>query len=305
MTTLSTQCTWIVFVVGAIAGSAALSRAAVSRAADVNSAGNSAGQKGTKEKTAEMDEGDSDSEEGTIVNKSPKPARDANGGYRSLGLKSFEGIEEPTMKYVVADGKAEHDDFVNITDQGDGIVRMTLRYRGDWWDGDQATMRKDRQRAEVKGLGPHQKDGETFEYGTTFRTDPDFKGYGRFCHVFQLKAVNGDKGAPLVVLSLSGKNTAQVRYVSGHRGFTVAREFTFEPGQWETVKIRVKTTTGGDGELTASVNGDAFQGKTGLAMFRPQADEYRPKWGFYRGTVKGMQDDWVEHKDATARKTSG
>src|SRR5262245_28904047 len=36
-----------------------------------------------------------DAEEATIWNKSPKAVHDANGAYRSVGLASFEGIEEP------------------------------------------------------------------------------------------------------------------------------------------------------------------------------------------------------------------
>jgi hypothetical protein len=247
--------------------------------------------------------GNADPESATLWTGSAVLAHDPDGACRSLGLKSFEGVEEPIRKYVVAHQQAEPDDFVNITDMGDGgIVRMTLRCNADWWDGDQATTRRDRQRAEVKGLGPHQKDGETFEYGTTFRTDPDFKGSERFCHVFQLKATDGDKGAPLVVLSLlEGTSSAAVRYYSGDGGFKVAREFAWKPGEWQTVRIRVKTTAKGDGELLASVNGDEFRGVENLPMFRPRSTDYRPKWGFYRGVTPGMHDDWVEHKNATAR----
>ena len=244
-----------------------------------------------------------DPETATRWNPSPVWGRDENGAYRSLGLVSFEGIEEPVIKCIAATRLDERDQFVNITDQGDGVVRMLLRFRGDWWDGDQATRRRDRQRAEVKGLGPHQKDGETFEYGTTFRTDPDFAGRGRFCHLFQLKATDGDKGAPLVTLSIMpGTNTAALRYVSGRSGFKVARQFHWTPGEWQTVRIRVKTSAKPTGALLLSVNGDPFDGVQDLPMFRPQATDYRPKWGLYRGIVPGLHDDWVEHKNAIARR---
>ena len=240
--------------------------------------------------------GDSDPEEATLWTKSPACTRDADGGYHSIGLISFEGVEEPIMIFVVADGKTESDDFVNITDQGGGVVRMTLRYRKDWWDGDQATHRSDRQRAEVKGLGPHQKDQETFEYGTTFRADPDFKGYGRFCHIMQVKATDGDKGAPLVTVSLTGTDAGEVQYYSGNDGFKTARIFKFKSADWNTVRFRLRISSGKDGELLASINGDDFKGVSGVPMFRPQSTDYRPKWGLYRGTVVGMHDDWVEHK---------
>jgi hypothetical protein len=247
--------------------------------------------------------GKANPEQSTRRTKSPEYVKDPDGTYRSIGLKSFEGIEEPVMKYVLANNAVERDDFISITDMGDGVVRMFLRYRGEWWDGDQDKNRKDRQRAEIKGLGPHQKDGETFEYGTTFRTDPDFKSYGKFCHVFQLKATDGNNGGPLVVLSIMpGENKGALRCMSGKDEFQVAREFTWKPDEWTKVRIRVKTTEKPEGELTGSINGDEFKGLTNVPMFRPQSTDYRPKWGLYRGIVEGMRDDWVEHKDATARK---
>src|SRR5580704_1230802 len=66
------------------------------------------------------------------------------------GLRSFEGIEEPELRYIVATGKFVYDPFVNITDVGDHTVRMTLRYRPDWWDSDRDRTDTTRQRAEIK-----------------------------------------------------------------------------------------------------------------------------------------------------------
>src|SRR5262245_17791388 len=73
----------------------------------------------------------------------------------ATGLSSFEGEEEPTVLYHPSDGSFSSDSFDNITDQGGGVIRTTLRYNPaqDWWDGDRATTNDDRQRAEVKGLG--------------------------------------------------------------------------------------------------------------------------------------------------------
>ena len=122
---------------------------------------------------------------------------------------------------------------------------MTLRYHaGDWWDSDRDKQDTSRQRAEVKGLGPHQKPGDTFEYGTTWRTNPEFKGTDRFCHVFQLKATDGDDGAPLVVLSILGEpGKAEVRYWSGDaKGFSKVREIAWKPDTWQTIRIRIKTS---------------------------------------------------------------
>ena len=155
--------------------------------------------------------------------------------------------------------------------------------------------------AEIKGLGPHQKNGETYEYGTTWRTDADFKAMGRFCHCFQLKSTDGDKGAPSITMSLVAGNKAQIRWFTGNK---LAREFTFKPGEFTRVVIRVKTSKSGDGLLMASVNGDKFQGIANQPIFLKDATDYRPKWGLYRGMVAGMHDDWVEHKDVTTRKVA-
>ena len=224
-------------------------------------------------------------------------------------LKSFEGQEPPKVKYIVADDKVvPNPDYAqNITDVGNHTVRMFLHYKPDvGWDGDQSTDRKDRQRAEIKGLGPHQKPGDEFEYQTTWRTDPHFIGGDRFCHVFQLKATNGSDGPPLVTLSiLPGTSDACVHYWSGDaKGFTMARKFHWKPGVWQTIKIRIRVSEQKDGLVEASVNGDPFQGVTGVSVYRPDATDYRPKWGLYRGVTKDMPfgDDWVEHKDVSAKK---
>ena len=222
----------------------------------------------------------------------------------ATSLRSFEAVEEPTVRYIAAERQFERDDFGNITDVGDNTFRMLLRYRqGQWWDGDRDTRNTDRQRAEVKGLGPRQRDGETFEYATTWRTSPDFRATGRFCHVFQLKAVDGDKAPPLVVLSLHEGGAASVRYCPGDaRGFKTARRFEWKPQTWQTVRLRIRPSGRGEGELTVSVDGDAFAGVSGIPLYRPRATGYRPKWGLYRAVAPDMQigDDYVEHRNVSA-----
>ena len=224
----------------------------------------------------------------------------------ATGLASFEGIEEPLVRYAPATGAFRPDDFTNITDRGEGVLRMTLRYRSDEWDGDRDTQNKDRQRAEVKGLGPHQKHGENFEYAFTWRSSPGFRGASRFCHIFQLKSTNGDSGAPLVTVSIEeGQQRGTVRLWSGPaRQPVTVREFTWKPEAWQAVRLRIRTSPEADGEVLASVDGDEFQGLRGVAVHRPGASDYRPKWGLYRGTKPELPlgDDYIEHKDVSARK---
>ncbi len=231
-----------------------------------------------------------------VLGLAPLAARAAT----ATGLSSFEAIEEPLVKFFPAAKTFTPDDFVNITDRGDGVFRMTDRYNATWWDGDRDTTNSDRQRAEVKGLGPHQHDGETFFYTTTWRTNPEFRGTAGFCHVFQLKATNGDNAAPLVTISIhGGKATVEANPVGKK---IIAREFSWKPGIWLTVRLIIKTSRAADGALLASVDGDAFQGARGVELSRPGADEYRPKWGLYRKATVGapMGDDYVEHSQVRA-----
>ena len=222
----------------------------------------------------------------------------------ATGLSSFEGREEPTVIYHPATSTFTNDSFTNITDVGNATVRFSLRYQSDWWDGDRDTTNNDRQRAEVKGLGVHQKNNQTFEYRTTWRTNPEFVGANRFCHIFQLKATDGDNGAPLVTLSLSqGTSTGTVRLWSGTAAnSSTVRSFTWDPGEWQSAIIRITTSQLNLGSVVASINGDAFSGKTNLAVYRPDSADYRPKWGLYRGTSDQIHlgTDWVEHRNVAA-----
>jgi hypothetical protein len=224
----------------------------------------------------------------------------------ATGLSSFEGVEEPSVRFASASKAFADDDFVNITDLGEGTFRMRLRYRSEEWDGDRDTLNNDRQRAEVKGLGPHQKDGDSFEYGMSWRTNPSFQGSSRFCHIFQLKATDGDSGAPLVTLSIqSGSDRASVQYWSGPaKSSSTVRKFAWKPGVWQAVRIRIKTSTTKAGEVLASIEGDEFQGVRGVEVYREDATGYRPKWGLYRGASAGMRmgDDYIEHRDVFAER---
>ncbi|HEX3729497.1 MAG TPA: heparin lyase I family protein [Opitutaceae bacterium] len=222
----------------------------------------------------------------------------------AASLASFEGIEEPALRYYPAKDSFAPDDHVNITEAAPGVFRMELRYGPEWWDSDRDTRNRDRQRAEVKGLGPHQRDGQTFEYATTWRVDPAFTPGPRFCHIFQLKATDGDNGAPAVTMTLTPvPGRVEVRCTPLTKGApSLARRFAYRPGEWETVRIRIKVSAAGEGLLQVSVDGDPFQGLDRVAICRPEGTDYRPKWGLYRGVTAGMaiHDDTIEHRQVSA-----
>jgi len=221
----------------------------------------------------------------------------------ATGLSSFDAIEEPRVKFSPGTRTFQPDDFANVVDRGAGVFRMHNRFTAEWWDGDRDTQNRDRQRAEVRGLGPHQHDGETFLYSFTWRLNENFHGTAGFCHLFQLKSTDGDSAMPLVTLSIRGDKAVVEANPDGPK--IVAREFPWQPGVWQRVQIKIATSTRAPhGELSVSVNGDAFAGKGGIALARPQANAYRPKWGLYRRAAASasLGDDYVEHKDVSAEK---
>ena len=222
----------------------------------------------------------------------------------ATGIGSFEGEEEPTRIYDVQSG-FRNDSYDNMVSASNGM-KATLRFRrNDWWDGDRSTSSTDRQRAEVKGLGSHQKSNETFEYRTRWRTNSGFQASGKFCHIFQLKATNGSyTGAPLVVSSLHSTSSQTVRYNSGtSENFATARSFSYSVNSFQDLRIRIKTASSG-GFVTVSVNGGSFSGATSKNITRSGASDYRPKWGLYRGVSAGdnISDASIEHTNVVSNK---
>src|SRR5262249_17791710 len=61
----------------------------------------------------------------------------------------------------------------------------------------------DRVRMEIKGgnsIAQHTQ-GQTVYYRWKFKLDANFIGGSSFCHIFQIKAFNGDDGAPLITIT--------------------------------------------------------------------------------------------------------
>jgi hypothetical protein len=233
----------------------------------------------------------------------------------ATNLSSFIGVEEPTDRVSSSLVVTPGDSYVNITNPSSGVFRMELRYNSSWWDGDRDTGSTDRGRAEVKGLGALQGTNETFRYKSTWKTSSSWSltSVNRFCHITQLKGVDGSNGPPLVVQSIDNTAwTANVRYCAEggacSTGLSVARSYSFTAATSKTVEIHIRTSTGSSGEVMASVNGDAFVGATGLStIYLTGTTAYRPKWGQYRGFDAGMglSGAYIEHSAVNAGPYTG
>jgi len=230
-------------------------------------------------------------------------ASTASFGATATAFTSFAGEEEPTVRYTPGSGTFANDTYDNMTSPSSGVFRFYLRWNASVWDGDRNTTATDRQRAEVKGLGANQLPNETYEYAHTWKTSR--AGSGSFWHVFQLKAVDGDNDPPLVTDSIKAGSSAVVQYCSGTQaGLTAARSYTYTVNSFITTNVRIKASNTANGELKASINGDAMSGVSALEMYRPSATQYRPKWGSYRSVnaTAPYGDDTVEQKTITANK---
>ena len=230
-----------------------------------------------------------------------RPARAAT----ATSLSSFEGREEPTVLYHPSNATFTDDVYTNITDQGGGVIRYTLRYQPnqDWWDGDRDTTNDDRQRAEVKGLGSHQKTDQTFRYSFDFRTDPSYIGTGSFCHVFQLKSTDGDSGAPLVTLSLSTSGNGSVRHLVGRRQRFDHGPLVQVDAQHMGPRRHPHHHVAGQYGLGHGVDQRRrLQRQNGAADLPARRHRLPPKWGLYRGINSALfvGTNWVEDRSVTA-----
>lgn len=221
-------------------------------------------------------------------------------------LSSFDGVEEPKVVYHVSTDSFTNDSYVNITSPSSGAFKFYLRYTsGSSWDGDRTTTNKDRQRAEVRALGAHQKTGETYEYKSTWKTNSSFKKGNYFCHVTQVKAADGDNNAPLAVITLNSNTSGALAKCSGtEQGLTTVKSFSWSAGSSITTKMRIKPSTLGTGLLQLSVNGGSLSGSSNVNLYRPSATSYWPKWGLYRGldSSEPFGNDYVQHSSVSATK---
>ena len=232
------------------------------------------------------------------------PSSSSSGGSVAMRLGDFGSIDD---SLVFPKGKAE--EIQNITDLGNGTFQFLLRHRGSWYDGDRDGRNNakglNKSRAEATGPGKsHQVANETWEYGTTFSAAKDFIPSSGFCNIFQLFPV-----AWLRITGLSGDTLSGALYHNtSDNDFSQSppvREFKVKRGEWISFVIRAKVHAS-SGELTMSVGGDAFKGKTGFRLFSNKRKDFGSKFGLYMSTTSAtkqpLNDSTVWHRNVWARK---
>lgn len=223
----------------------------------------------------------------------------------ATSFSSFGGVEEPRQIYRPSSNSFADDSYDNTTSPSSGVFKFELRFTSSWWDGDMDKNRTDRQRAEVRQLGTRQATGQTFEYLSTWRTPSTFRRGGHFTHIFQVKAMDGNNAPPLVVGTILSNTTMALQKCSGSDGgLQTVHSRSFAAGSTYSMRVRLKASTSSTGSLQWSINGSALSGRTGLAMYRPGATQYHPKWGLYRGVHNGdsISTTYVEHRSVQSNR---
>ena len=155
----------------------------------------------------------------------------------------------------------------------------------------------DRQRCEIKTYNPSPDalkgfQGDTCTYRWKFKLDAKFLASPKFCHIHQLKAVDGDDGKPLITITpRSGKpDKLQIIFTpsEGQGDWTIlsSADLALFKGVW--IEAEEKVTYGKNGSYSLILrrvkDGVVLLtfSKTGLALWRKGASFVRPKWGIYR-----------------------
>jgi hypothetical protein len=187
-------------------------------------------------------------------------------------------------------------------------------------DDDRCTN-EDRTRMEIKGGDGSPADmqhtqGQTAYYRWKFKLDAGFIPSSRFTHIFQIKAINGDDGAPLMTITPRAGNPQKIQIIhssgegSGSLGTVKEADLAPFKGNWVEAYVKYKSSDGSAGTfeitLTRISDGAVLLSYTNnsLDMWREGASYNRPKWGVYRGKDDVLRDEQVRFNDFCITESS-
>lgn len=199
----------------------------------------------------------------------------------------------------------------HVTQLAPGVFNFLLRHRGAWYDGDRDLewnyKGHPKSRAEVFLKQPKIRVGETWDFGTTVRLDPDFVPSESYCNIAQpvfslgFFTLTGQKGDDITGEYYYNENPDAI----GQK-LRLVRSVTFRRGRWTSFVFRIKFDK--KGGMRLSMDGDTLRGLDGIDTSRPRKFNY--KVGLY-GTglkdVHGKQlgDSQLQHRDIYMVKVSG
>lgn len=178
----------------------------------------------------------------------------------------------------------------------------------------------DRQRNEIKTYGPS-PDGlkgflnDTVTYHWKFKLDSGFKPSPSFTHIHQIKAGDGDDGAPLITLTPRYGNPDKMQII--HTGSSSATSLgtvttvNLAPfkGAWVQVEEKLTYKNSGSYSITIKRISDGAvllsYNKEGIDLWRTGTTFCRPKWGIYRSLNDSsyLRDEEVRFNDFCIAKS--
>jgi hypothetical protein len=179
----------------------------------------------------------------------------------------------------------------------------------------------DRERNEIKGgngspNGMKHTQGEMSYTRWKFRLDANFVPSSRFTHIMQIKAFDGDAGAPLMTLTPRAGNPERMEVLhsagegAGSQGRIAYVNLAPFKGTWVEAFMTYKSSEGSEGTFSLVIkrvsDGATLLSvsRTGIDMWRTGASFNREKWGIYRGKADVLRDEDVRFADFCVAETS-
>jgi hypothetical protein len=151
----------------------------------------------------------------------------------------------------------------------------------------------DRQRNEIKTAASSPAavkafSGDTMNFRWRFKLDEAFQPSSRFTHIHQIKAGDGNAGAPLITFTPGDENTFKVGYFPDSGPSVTLATTALRPllGTWleanETVtfakhgSLSIRIMRVSDGKVLLNYE------NPDIDLLRTRSTFYRPKWGVYR-----------------------
>jgi hypothetical protein len=153
----------------------------------------------------------------------------------------------------------------------------------------------DRQRLEIKteGSSPAYLKGflnDSVNFRWFFRLPEGFQPSSNFTHIHQIKAFDGDAGAPLITLTprKGSPNKIEIIHIDSNGHTTHMAETNLAPflGEWVEAYERITYNTHGSYSIVILRVRDGAQlfaySNKDIDLWRKKTTVMRPKWGIYR-----------------------
>lgn len=153
----------------------------------------------------------------------------------------------------------------------------------------------DRQRNEIKTYGPSPDYlkgfyGDSVTFSWNFKLDAGFQPSPSFTHIHQIKAADGDAGAPIITLTprFGNPNVLQLIHVnsSEQTNILASTDLSALTGMWVHAYETITYGFNGTYSITLSSFSDGsllfWYASDDLDLWRNETTFVRPKWGIYR-----------------------